>query len=82
MSALLLVDMGFISLVESCQKTLKSSIHSFPAWRSAQKNSVENKPASSLAVSLGKTLNGISPSLCDRQVAGPSSLPVVATQSN
>ena len=30
-SALRLVDLGFISLVESYQKTLKNSIHSFPA---------------------------------------------------
>ena len=29
------VDLGFISLVESYQKTLKNGIHSFPAWRSA-----------------------------------------------
>ena len=26
------VDLGFISLVESYQKTLKNGIHSFPAW--------------------------------------------------
>ena len=31
------VDLGFISLVESYQKTLKNGIHSFPAWRSAHK---------------------------------------------
>ena len=31
------VDLGFISLVESYLKTLKNGIHSFPAWRSAQK---------------------------------------------
>ena len=29
------VDMGFILLVESHQKTLKNGIHSFPAWLSA-----------------------------------------------
>ena len=29
------VDLGFILLVESYQKTLKNRIHSFPAWRSA-----------------------------------------------
>ena len=29
------VDLGFIPLVESYQKTLKNGIHSFPAWRSA-----------------------------------------------
>ena len=36
-SALQSVDLGFISLVGSYQKTLKNGIHSFPAWRSAHK---------------------------------------------
>ena len=65
------VDLGFISLVESYQKTLKNSIHSFPAWCSARHlgEVVENKPASSLVVSLGKALNGTPPPLCGRQVA-------------
>ena len=30
------IDLGFISQVESYQKTLKNGIHSFPAWRSAK----------------------------------------------
>ena len=34
-SALQSVDLGFIPLVESYQKTLKNGTHSFPAWRSA-----------------------------------------------
>ena len=34
-------------------------IHSFPAWRSTLKDSVKNKPASLLVLSLGKALNGI-----------------------
>ena len=29
------VDLGFIPLVESYQKTLKNGIYNFPAWRSA-----------------------------------------------
>ena len=29
------VDLGFIPLVDSYQKTLKNGIYSFPAWRSA-----------------------------------------------
>ena len=29
------VDLRFIPLIESYQKTLKNGIHSFPAWRSA-----------------------------------------------
>ena len=52
------VDLGFIPLVESYQKTLKNGIRSFPAWRSAFTEVVENKPASSLVVSLSKALNG------------------------
>ena len=45
----------------------------------AQQNrdSVENKPASLLVVSLDKALNGMPTYLCDRQMVGPSSLPVV-----
>ena len=35
------VDLGFVSQVESYQKT-----YSFPAWHSANRDSVENKPAS------------------------------------
>ena len=42
---------------------------------------MENKPASLLVVSLGKALNGMPPSLCGRQMVGPSSLPVVVAQS-
>ena len=34
-SALQSVDLGFILLVESFQKTLKKGIYSFPAWRLA-----------------------------------------------
>ena len=71
------VDLGFISQVESYQKTLKNGIYSFPAWRSANKDSAKNKPSSLLVVSLGKALNGMPPSLCGRQMVGPSSLPVV-----
>ena len=52
--------------VESYQKTLKNGIHSFPALRSANRDSLENKLASLLVVSLGKTLNGMPPSLRGR----------------
>ena len=52
--------------------TLNIGIHSFPAWRSALKDSVENKPASLLVVPLGKALGGIPPSWCGRQMAGNS----------
>ena len=30
------IDMGFISQVESYQKTFKNDMHSFPDWRSAK----------------------------------------------
>ena len=53
------VDLGFIPLVESYQKTLKMvSIASLLGARHFGKV-VENKPASSLVVSLGKALNGM-----------------------
>ena len=81
-SALLSVDVRFIPQIVSYQRTLKNGIHSFPAWCSAQRDSVENKPASLLVVFLGKTLNGMPPSSCGRQVVGPSSLPVKVTQSD
>ena len=71
------VDLGFICQVESYQKTLKNDIHRFAAWRSANRDSMENRPASLLVVSLGKTLNGMPPSLCGRQMVGASSLPFV-----
>ena len=70
------LDLGFISQVESYQKTLKNGIYSFLLGAQQNKNSVENNPAS-LLVSLGKTLNAMPPSLCGRQMVGPSSLPVV-----
>ena len=72
-SALQSIDLGFISQVESYQKDF--------CLLGAQQNrdSVENKPASLLVVSLGKALNGIPLSLCGRQVVGPSSLPIVVT---
>ena len=57
------VDLGFIPLVESYQKTLKK-IGARHLWEV-----VENKPASSLVVSLGKALNGMPLPLCGRQVA-------------
>ena len=38
---------------------------------------MENKPASLLVVSLGKTINEMPLSLCGRQMVGPSSLTIV-----
>ena len=76
------VNLGFIPLVESYQKTFKNGIYSFLAWRSARRDSVENKLASLLVVSLGKALNGMPPSSCGRHVAGRSSLPVMVAQTD
>ena len=53
------VDLGFIPLIESYQKTLKNGIYSFSAWRSAFMKGC-GEPASSLVVTLGKALNGTS----------------------
>ena len=61
------VNLGSISLVESYRKTLKNGIRSFPAWHLGEV--VENKPASSLVVSLGKALNGMLAPLYGRQMA-------------
>ena len=74
------VDVGFNPQVVSYQKTLKNGIHGFPAWRSARTDSVENKQASLLVVSLGKALNGMPPYSCaDRwrgQAVHPSWWPI------
>ena len=66
-SALQSIELGFIPLVKSYQKTLKNGIHSFSARQLVEV--VENKPASLLVVSLGKALYGTPPPLCGRPVA-------------
>ena len=53
-----LVDLGFIPLVESYQKTLKMVSATSLLGARHLGEIVENKPASSLVVSLGKALNG------------------------
>ena len=70
------VDLGFTSQVESYQKTYKMVFTSSLLGAQQNRDSAENKPASLLVVSLGKTLNRMPPSLCGRQMVGPSSLPV------
>ena len=52
------VDLGFIRLVESYQKTLKMVSAATLLGARHLGQVVENKPASSLVVSLGKALNG------------------------
>ena len=58
------VDLGFMPLVESYQKTLKMVFTAFLLGAQQLGKVAENKPASSLVVSLGKTLNGTPPPLC------------------
>ena len=69
-SASLLVDLGLISQVESYQKTLKTVFTASLLGAEQNRDSVKNKPASLLVVSLGKTLNGTPLSLCGRQAVG------------
>ena len=76
-SALQSLDLGFNSQVESYQKTVKMIFTASLLGAQQNRDSVENKPEFLLVVSLAKTLNGISPSLCGRHVVGLSSLLVV-----
>ena len=57
------VDRGFISLVESYQKTLKMVCTDSLLGAQHKKGIVEIKPESLLVVSLSKILNGMPPSL-------------------
>ena len=77
-----LVDLGFILEVESYQKTLKMIFTASLFGTQHNRDSVDNKPASSLVVSLGRKLNGMPPFSCGRQVVGASILPVMVDQSN
>ena len=64
------VDLGFIPLVESYQKTLKNGMHSFPAWRSAFRGGCgEQAGKFALIVSLGKALKETPLPSFGRQVA-------------
>ena len=81
-SALQSVDLGFVFQLGHAKRLQKMVFTAFLLGAQHNRDSVENKPASLLVVSLGKTLNGMPPSLCGRQAVGPSSLPVVVAQSN
>ena len=52
------VDLGFIPIVESSRRTLKMVSIAFLLGAQHFWEVVENKPTSSLVVSLGKALNG------------------------
>ena len=76
-SALQFVELVFISQVKSFQKTLKMEFTASMLGAQHKWDSVENKSASLLVVSLDKTLtsNRMPRSLCGKLAAGPSSLP-------
>ena len=76
------VHLGFISKSSHTKRLNEIVFTSSLLGAQHIKKSVENKPTSFLVVSLGKALNGIPPSLCGRQMMGPSSLPVVVAQSD
>ena len=63
------VDLGFIPHVESYQRFLKMVSPASLLGARHLGEVVENKPASSLVVFLGKALNGTPPLLCGRHVA-------------
>ena len=63
------VYMGFNYLVESYQKTLKNGTKASLLGARHVREVVENNPACSLVVSLGKALDGTPPPLRGRQVA-------------
>ena len=77
------IDLGFNFLVESYQKTLKNAIHTFSVWRSAQKGIVgRTSQQARLMCPWARHLNGMLPSIYDKQVVGPSSLLVMVGRSN
>ena len=70
--------------------TLKLTLYELDTRRYISKNNhylivttgAVSLPASLLVVSMGKTFNGMSLSLCGKQVMGPRTLPVVVAQSD
>ena len=65
-----LIDLGFITLVESYRKTLKNGIYSLPAWSSAFMGGCGEQAV----LSLGKALNGTPTFMWktgDREMATP-----------
>ena len=63
------VDLGFNPLSSHTKRLQKMVFTASLLGARHLGKVVENKPASSLVVSLGKTLNGTPPPLCGRQVA-------------
>ena len=81
-SASQLVDLGFIPKSRHTKRPYKMVFTAFLLKAQHIRDSVENKSASLLDVSLDKALNGMPPFSCDGQVAGPSNLPVVVARSD
>ena len=76
------VDLGFISQVELYQKSLKMVFTTSLPGAQYKRDSMKNKPASLLVVSLDETLKVMPPSSCGKQVTGPSSPLVVVAHSD
>ena len=77
------VDLGFTSPSRVIpKKVFKMAFTAFLVGAQHKRDGEEKTPASLLAASLGKALNEMPPSLCCRQMVGPSSLPVVVAQSD
>ena len=68
-SSLQSLDLGFILLSSHTNRLLKMVSTASLLEARHLRNVVENKPASSLVVFLGKALNGTPASLCEKQVA-------------
>ena len=66
-SALQSVDPEFISKLSHTKRLLKMVFTASLFGAQQNRDSVENKPASLLVVSLVKALNGMPPSLCGKQ---------------
>ena len=64
-STLQAVDLGFILLVESYQKTLRNGIHSFFAWHLAFRGGCGEQPGKFAGCVLGQ-VNGTPPNLMGR----------------
>ena len=77
-----LVDEGFISVVEPYLKTLKIVFIASLLDAQHERNGVENKPASLLVVTSGKTLNGMPSFVSYKPMAVPSSPTLLVAQSN
>ena len=76
------VELKFIFPSRVIPKDSKMAVTTSLLGAQRSSDGAMNQPACLFVVSLGKAHNGMPPSLCGRQVAGRSSLPVVVPQCN